>query len=87
MRKPQSTAGTLSLSFQLYVREDLPMQHTFERIAALWFLLNLAIPAFALYRRSPAMRHKLFRWTVGGSAPLHDRALVHALVGAAHAHR
>ena len=63
------------------------MLHAFERITAIWFLLNLAIPALVVYRRSPAMRHKLFRLTVGGVAPLHDRALAHALIGAAHSHR
>jgi hypothetical protein len=61
--------------------------HTFERIATLWALFNVAVPALVIYRHSPALRHKLFRWTIGGAAPLHDRALAHALVDAAHGHR
>jgi hypothetical protein len=61
--------------------------HTFERIVGLWLLFNLAVPALVIYRRSPAIRHKLFRWTIGGAATPHERVLAHELVGAAHAHR
>jgi len=56
-----------------------------ERICACWFLLNLAVPALIIYRRSPGLRHKVFRWTVGGSAPLRDRALAHLLLQASRA--
>jgi hypothetical protein len=56
------------------------MLYAIERVFACWFLLNLAVPAVIIYRRSPRMRHKLFRWTVGGSASLRDRVLAHALV-------
>jgi hypothetical protein len=40
--------------------------HTFERIAGLSLLFNLAVPALVIYQRSPATRHKLFRWTNWG---------------------
>jgi len=53
-----------------------------ERILACWFLLNLAVPAAIIYHRSPGVRHKVFRWTLGGSASIRDRALAHALVHA-----
>jgi hypothetical protein len=62
------------------------MAHIIERLLAGWLLLNIAIPAFLIYQRSPSIRHMLFRWTIGGTASLHDRALAHALVDAAHAH-
>ena len=58
-----------------------------EKILSCWLLLNLVVPTLIVYRRSPGMRHKLFRWTVGGSAPLRERVFAHTLVHAAHLHR
>ena len=51
-----------------------------------WFALNLAIPAFIIYQRSPHLRHRLFRLTLGGFALPHERQSVHRLVAAAHHH-
>lgn len=59
----------------------------FADIIAVWFGLNLVIPAVIFYQRSPNLRHRFFRWTVGGLAPLHDRRFAHVLVVAAHRHR
>jgi hypothetical protein len=33
------------------------------KILGVWFALNLAIPAFIIYQRSPHLRHRLFRLT------------------------
>jgi hypothetical protein len=55
-------------------------------VLATWFALNLAIPAFILYQRSPTFRHRLFRLTFGIFSRS-ERHLVHVLVKAAHRHR
>jgi hypothetical protein len=31
----------------------------------IWVALNLTIPGFIIYRRSPHVRQQLFRWTIG----------------------
>ena len=63
---------------------DLPDRYThmtvFMKILGIWFALNLAIPAFIIYQRSPRLRHRLFRLTVGLLAFPHERQLVHQLV-------
>jgi hypothetical protein len=50
----------------------------------IWVVLNLAIPAFIIYRRNPRLRHRLFRFTVGGISPPRYRWQAHLLVEAAH---
>jgi hypothetical protein len=57
---------------------------TFLKILGIWFALNLAIPAFLIYQRSPHLRHRLFRLTLGLFAMPHKRQLVHQLVEASH---
>jgi hypothetical protein len=57
------------------------------KILAVWFGLNLAIPAFIYYQRSPSFRHRLFRATFGISSLPSERRLAHVLVDAAHHHR
>jgi hypothetical protein len=57
------------------------------KIVGLWFALNLAIPTFILYQRSPHFRHRLFRFTLGGLASPSERRLAHVLVEAAHHRR
>jgi hypothetical protein len=54
------------------------------KILGVWLSLNLAIPAFILYQRSPYLRHRLFRLTLGTFALPHSRQLAHLLVEAAH---
>jgi hypothetical protein len=56
-------------------------------VIEIWLALNLAIPAFIAWRRSPHFRHQLFRWTIGGPTPLRERQLAHVLVRAARHHR
>jgi hypothetical protein len=53
------------------------------KIVGVWFALNLAIPAFILYQRSPHFRHRLFRFTLGLASPA-NRRLAHVLIEAAH---
>jgi hypothetical protein len=53
-------------------------------MVGIWFALNLAIPAFIIYQRSPHLRHRLFRLTLGAFALPHERQLVHQLVEAFH---
>jgi len=60
---------------------------TILKIVSVWFALNLAIPAFIYYQRSPHLRHRLFRLTLGLFAFPHERQLVHQLVESAHHHR
>jgi hypothetical protein len=55
-----------------------------SKIVAIWFALNLAIPAFIIYQRSPHLRHRLFWYTLGIFAMPHERQLVHRLVNASH---
>ncbi len=57
------------------------------RIIEAWLVLNFAIPGFIVYQRSPHLRHQLFRWTIAGLPPVHQRKLAHALVSAARNHR
>ena len=57
---------------------------TILKILGVWFALNLAIPAFIIYQRSPHLRHRLFRLTLGWFALPHDRQLVHQLIEASH---
>jgi hypothetical protein len=54
------------------------------KIMVIWFGLNLAIPAFIYYQRSPSFRHRLFRATFGIFSPPSERRLAHVLVDAAH---
>jgi hypothetical protein len=54
------------------------------KIVGIWFGLNLAIPAFIIYQRSPHLRHRLFRITLRLFVPPHQRRLVHQLVEASH---
>jgi hypothetical protein len=54
------------------------------KIVGIWFALDLAIPAFIVYQRSPHFRHRLFRLTLGGLARPTERRLAHVLVEAAH---
>ena len=54
------------------------------KILSIWFALNLAIPAFILWQRSPKLRHRLFRLTLGGFSSPSERKLAHALIVAAH---
>jgi hypothetical protein len=42
---------------------------TFLTILGIWFGLNLVIPAFILWQRSPHFRQRLFRLTLGVFAP------------------
>jgi hypothetical protein len=58
---------------------------TVMTIAAIWFTLNLAIPAFILWQRSPHFRHRVFRLTLGAFTP-NERKQAHALVQAAQRH-
>jgi hypothetical protein len=51
-------------------------------ILGIWFVLNLAIPAFIIWQRSPHFRHHVFRLTFGAFVPS-ERRQVHALVQAA----
>jgi hypothetical protein len=53
----------------------------------IWLALNLAIPAFIAWQRSPHFRHRVFRWTIGGLTPPRERRLAHVLVDAARQHR
>jgi hypothetical protein len=55
-------------------------------VLGIWFALNLAMPAFILYQRSPTFRHRMFRLTFGVFSRS-ERQLVHVLVKAAHRHR
>jgi len=55
----------------------------FIDIVAIWLGLNLAIPAFILWQRSPYFRHRVFRLTLGAFAPRQTH-LAHTLVMAAH---
>jgi hypothetical protein len=57
------------------------------KIVGVWFALNLAIPAFIYYQRSPHLRRRLFRLTLGLFAFPHERHLAHQLVESAHHHR
>jgi hypothetical protein len=57
------------------------------KIAAVWFGLNLLVPAFIYYQRTPSFRHRVFRATFGLTAFPSERRLAHALVDAAHQHR
>jgi hypothetical protein len=57
------------------------------KIVGVWFALNLAIPAFTYYQRSPHLRHRLFRLTLGLFAFPHERQLAHQLVESAHHRR
>jgi hypothetical protein len=54
------------------------------KILGVWFALNLAIPAFIIYQRSPHLRHRLFRLTLGLFAFPHQRDLAHQLIELAH---
>lgn len=45
-----------------------------------WIGVNFAVPALIYYRRAPEFRHRVFKWTAGGLASIHDRVAVHALV-------
>jgi hypothetical protein len=57
-----------------------------QKVIGIWFALNLAIPAFVIYQRSPRLRHRLFRLTLGGFSVSRERRLAHVLVEAAHHH-
>jgi hypothetical protein len=57
------------------------------KIVAIWFGLNLFIPALIYYQRTPSFRHRLFRATVGVFSFPSERRLAHALVDAAHHRR
>jgi hypothetical protein len=57
------------------------------KIVGVWFALNLAIFAFICYQRSPHLRHRLFRLTLGLFAFPHDRQSAHELIESAHHHR
>ena len=57
------------------------------KIVAVWFGLNLSIPAFIYYQHTPSFRHRVFRATFGLFAFPGERRLAHALVNAAHQHR
>jgi hypothetical protein len=50
------------------------------KIIGIWFGLNLAIPAFIAYQRSPHFRHRLFRLTLGAFTPPSERKYAHVLV-------
>jgi hypothetical protein len=39
---------------------------TIQKVIGVWFALNLAIPALIIYQRSPNLRRRLFRITLGG---------------------
>jgi hypothetical protein len=56
-------------------------------IITVWFGLNLLIPAFIYYQRTPSFRHRVFRTTFGLFAFPSERRLAHTLVYAAHQHR
>jgi hypothetical protein len=58
---------------------------TLQRVIGIWFALNVAIPAFIIYQRSPRLR-RLFRLTLGGFSVSRERRLVHVLIEAAHHH-
>src|SRR5271169_2954019 len=60
---------------------------TLLKVLSIWFVLNLAIPAFILWQRSPHFRHRVFRLTLGIFSSPTDRRLAHVLVEAAHHHR
>jgi hypothetical protein len=57
------------------------------KLLAIWFGLNLVIPAFIYYQRTPSFRHRLFRATFGLFVLPSERRRAHALVDAAHHHR
>ena len=59
---------------------------TLLKVIGIWFALNLAIPAFIIYQRSPRLRHRLFRLTLGGFTMPRERELAHGLVEAAYHH-
>jgi hypothetical protein len=57
-------------------------------VIGMWVALNLALPAFLLFQRSPHFRHQLFHWTVGALMPApREQELAHILVNAALHHR
>jgi len=60
---------------------------TLLKIIGIWLALNLAIPAFIIYQRSPRLRHQLFRLTLGWFSVPRELKLAHVLVDAAHHHR
>ena len=57
---------------------------TLLKIAGIGFALNLALPAFIIYQRSPHLRYQLFRLTLGWFSVPRELKLVHVLVEAAH---
>jgi len=56
------------------------------KIIGVWFALNLALPAFIAYQRSPHFRHRLYRLTLGALSSSNERRCAHTLVDAAHHH-
>jgi hypothetical protein len=52
-------------------------------VLAVWFSLNLAIPAFIVWQRSPHFRHRVFRLTLGAFVPRQTQ-FAHTLFIAAH---
>jgi hypothetical protein len=56
-------------------------------VVEVWLALNLALPGFILYQRSPRLRHHVLRWMLGILDPPRDRQLAHVLVSAGRHHR
>lgn len=54
------------------------------KLLGVWFGLNLVIPAFIIYQRSPHLRHRLFWRALGVFAMPHEYQLAHQLVEASH---
>jgi hypothetical protein len=54
------------------------------KILGIWFALNLAMAALIFYQRSPHLRHRLFRLTLGAFAFPHQRQLAHQLIVSTH---
>jgi hypothetical protein len=54
--------------------------HSVLVIMSTWIGLNFAVPALIYYRRAPEFRHRVFKWTAGGLAPIHNRLAAHTLV-------
>jgi hypothetical protein len=46
----------------------------------IWLLVNLAVPAWLLWRRSPHFRHRVYHLTIGSLSPSRERELAHSLI-------
>lgn len=49
-------------------------------IFASWMGINLALPAWLLWQRSPHLRHQVYHFAAGFVYPPHEREWAHLLV-------